>query len=234
MAPVILLSCGSSPRSSAAPLRMILTFALAVGSASAMPSSAAAQAPEPTYAPPPPVQTTSIVIEASTPPLAAEPRVEDGARVRFSLGITGGGFFGDVVGGMGGLYGQLGLQLNGTIAIYYQVHGMLGGFVSGGDTGSIGALLWNSVLFEVTLANIVQLGIGPALDAMAGCAASVEGAGCGSGFPFFGLDGRVALALGGTGPGTRGGFVIGFDVHPTFIDGGVSIGMVGSIGGQVY
>jgi hypothetical protein len=58
--------------------------------------------------------------------------------------------------------------------------------------------------------------------------------GCSNPGPFFGLDARAALALGGTRPGTRGGFVVAADFHPTFADGAISMSLLLSLGGQIY
>jgi hypothetical protein len=173
--------------------------------------------------------TTMVVVGGEAPD---EPR--DYARVRFHAALAGGGFLGDVLGGMGGLSLGIGVQFDQYFGLFYQAQGFAGGFIEGGQAGMIGAFLFNSVLFDVTLGHVLQLGVGPSLDFIAGCGASAAAAGCGDGGPFFGIDGRVALALGGHDVGTRGGFLISADVHPTFFPGGVSVALVLGLGGQVY
>lgn len=173
---------------------------------------------------------TTVVVGGADGSVAAH----DYARVRFHAALAGGGFFGDVLGGMGGLSLGIGVQFDQYFGLFYQAHGMLGAFIEGGQAGAVAALLYNSVLFDVTLGHVVQIGAGPSLDFIAGCGASAGGAGCGDGGPFFGLDARVALALGGHDVGTRGGFLISADVHPTFFPGGVSVALLLGIGGQVY
>ncbi len=192
---------------------------------------AAAVVAAPVAAAPAAAPVTTVVV---APAPAPAPEREDYARVRFHAALVGGGFFGDVAGGMGGLTLGLGVQLNQYFGLFYQAHGLLGAFIEGGQDGAIAALLYNSAIFDVTLGHFFQFGAGPSLDFLAGCAAGASGAGCGDGGPFFGLDGRVALALGGNDVGTRGAFVVSADIHPTFYPGGVSLAFILGLGGQVY
>lgn len=192
-----------------------------------------AEAPARTVAP---VSTTVVVQAPARPedaPPATAPR-EDHARVRFHAALAGGGFFGDVVGGMGGLSVGLGVQFNQWVGLYYQAHGMLAALIEGGQDAVLAAIMYNSVIVDVTLGHVFQIGAGPSLDFLAGCAAGGSGAGCGDAGPFFGIDARVALALGGHDVGTRGGFLISADLHPTFYPNGVSLALVLGVGGQVY
>lgn len=205
-------------------------------------STARAQEQEPEAGPTaaPPSASTTVVVQAPAAPAPAAPATpapeahEDYARVRFHAALVGGGFFGDVVGGMGGLSLGLGVQFNQWVGLFYQAHGMLGALIEGGQDAVLGAFMYNSVIVDVTLGHVFQVGVGPSLDLLAGCAAGASGAGCGDGGPFFGLDARVALALGGHDVGTRGGFLIAADLHPTFYPSGVSLALVLGVGGQVY
>ncbi|MEQ8458983.1 MAG: hypothetical protein RLO52_29275 [Sandaracinaceae bacterium] len=191
-----------------------------------------AEAPARTVAP----VSTTVVVQAPARPEDAPPEAapEDHARVRFHAALAGGGFFGDVVGGMGGLSVGLGVQFNQWVGLYYQAHGMLAALIEGGQDAVLAAIMYNSVIVDVTLGHVFQIGAGPSLDFLAGCAAGGSGAGCGDAGPFFGIDARVALALGGHDVGTRGGFLISADLHPTFYPNGVSLALVLGVGGQVY
>ncbi|GAB5549385.1 MAG: hypothetical protein SangKO_091450 [Sandaracinaceae bacterium] len=191
-----------------------------------------AEAPARTVAP----VSTTVVVQAPARPEDAPPAAapEDHARVRFHAALAGGGFFGDVVGGMGGLSVGLGVQFNQWVGLYYQAHGMLAALIEGGQDAVLAAIMYNSVIVDVTLGHVFQIGAGPSLDFLAGCAAGGSGAGCGDAGPFFGIDARVALALGGHDVGTRGGFLISADLHPTFYPNGVSLALVLGVGGQVY
>ncbi len=210
----------------------------------------AQEAPSPD-AEPRPAATTTVVVQAPAAPVAAAPASpvaaappvapppeaaprEDHARVRFHAALAGGGFFGDVVGGMGGLSVGLGVQFNQWVGLYYQAHGMLAALIEGGQDAVVAAIMYNSVIVDVSLGHVFQIGAGPSLDFLAGCAAGGSGAGCGDAGPFFGIDARVALALGGHDVGTRGGFLISADLHPTFYPNGVSLALVLGVGGQVY
>ncbi len=159
---------------------------------------------------------------------------EDDARFRFGLTATGGGFIGDVDGGMGGLSLSLGVQLNEHLGVYYHGHGLVGAFASGPDEGAVLFLSMNALMADVTLGSMVQLGAGPSLDYLAGCGANAEEAACGSGGPFFGINGRVALTLGDSDPGGRGAFILTADIHPTFLAEGTAVSILLGIGGQAF
>ena len=162
---------------------------------------------------------------------------EDYTRLRFGMGVAGGGFVGDLNGGIGGLYAQFGVQFNNVLALFYQSHGLVGAFAessSYSEGGAVTALWWNTAMLELTLGGTFQVGAGPSLDLIAGCVATAAGSGCSDSGPYFGIDGRVAVAIGGKGPGTRGGVAIGADIHPTFFPDGYTLALVATIGGQVY
>lgn len=197
-------------------------------SAALSPASAGAQG-----APPPPSPPPSSPPPSASPPPSYEPAERpDPTRVRFAAGLAGGGVFGDATGGMGGLFLQLGVQLGSPFAIYYQAHPMLGAWVSS-SSGAFAAMLWNAALGELTLFDHLQLGVGPSIDLIAGCAASTSAAGCGDG-AFFGIDDWLGVAIGSSGPGRRGGLMIGADIHPTFIPNGALVAFVLGIGGGMY
>lgn len=176
---------------------------------------------------------------------------EDGMRLRFGLGAAGGGFANSIQGVYGGLYLQLGVQFNSWFALYYQTQGLVGGYLAE-LSGKFAGFWYNEVLAEVTIANFLQVGAGPSIDVIKGCEAGVRNVqmevpgtgmsvevpepyqGCGKEAFFWGGDARVAMALGGTGPGTRGGLVIGADGHISFFPTGNVIGFFLTLGGQIY
>lgn len=172
------------------------------------------------------------------------PEVEanpDYARARFHLGAIGGFFFGGDAGGMGGLTAALGIQFNQYLALYAQSIGMFGAFIDApAQQGAVAAFWFNSILFDVTIAHFLQLGAGPSMDFYAAFACDGGSVTCQNFFqgPLFGLDGRVALAVGGHDVGTRGAFFVAADLHPTFYDRGGSVSAVFallfSVGGMVY
>jgi hypothetical protein len=142
----------------------------------------------------------------------------DRPRLRLAFGVTGGPYIGDNIGGAGGFWGQAGVQINRLIAVYYQTHAMLGAVGSrsnydgcGGDSLScsfFGGIWLNEIMIDFTIQDVLQLGVGPSFDLF-----SVNN--FTEGFP--GLDARIGVALGRRGRWRRTGFMLGLDVHPTFI-----------------
>lgn len=187
-------------------------------------------------APPPPA-----TVAAPPPPAAAPaaPGPSDGPRLRFGFGLAGGTFvptnwtridrFG---GAMGGLTGQIGIQFNRFLGLTYNAFGMGGYFergFQGTTTGEGVAVFYNSALLDLTLGNLVQFGAGPALHFFAGCSANLGAvtATCSDTGPHFGMNGRVALVL--------GGFTVAADIHPTFYtNADPLIGMTLSVGGVTF
>ncbi|MBZ0120411.1 MAG: hypothetical protein K8H88_25695 [Sandaracinaceae bacterium] len=164
----------------------------------------------------------------------------DYTRVRFHGGVGGGVFLGNINGGMGGLDFGIGVQFNQYLALFAQSMGMLGAFIDAPAlSGAVAAFWFNSILLDVTIAHFLQLGAGPSLD-FVGALACDSTAGCmsGSAGPFFGLDGRVALAIGGHDVGTRGAFYVAAHLHPVFYDDGggfkAVFALLFSLGGMVY
>jgi hypothetical protein len=128
---------------------------------------------------------------------------------RWAFGVTGGPYIGANVGGAGGFWGQAGVQINALIGVYYQTHAMLGAVGNrAGDQAFFGGIWNNEVLVDFTFADFFQLGVGPSFDLFSVNSFT-------EGFP--GLDGRIGFALGRRAWGHRSGFMLGVDVHPTFI-----------------
>ncbi len=160
----------------------------------------------------------------------------DRPRLRFALGATGGPYIGDNIGGAGGLWGQLGVQLNRLIAIYYQTHAMLGavgarGSACGTDCSFFGGIWLNEVMIDFTIQNVFQIGVGPSYDVFS-LNSFTEG--------FFGFDARIGVALGNRNRWRRGGLFLGVDVHPTFITddtfptSSVATSVLLTLGGGIY
>jgi hypothetical protein len=128
---------------------------------------------------------------------------------RWAFGVTGGPYIGANVGGAGGVWGQAGVQINQLIGVVYQTHAMIGAVGDrAGDQTFIGGIWNNEVIVDFTFADFFQLGVGPSFDLFSVNSFT-------EGFP--GLDARVGFALGHRAWGHRTGFMIGVDVHPTFI-----------------
>ncbi len=143
-------------------------------------------------------------------------------------------------GGGGGAGVQLGVQLNDMFGVYYSGTGAIGVAGSSGATGSgasAGAFVYNSVMGDVTLANILQLGLGPSLDTLAFGSSDVSTSGSQAtalGGTYFGVQTRVGIAVGGSKPGRHGRFMLGLEVHPTFASGIVPISAFLTIGGGSF
>ena len=78
---------------------------------------------------------------------------------------------------------------------------------------------------EATFGNIFQIAGGPSLDYVAAGFSKVDANGttaAAAAGAFFGLNFRAGLAIGREGPGRRSRFMLGFELHPTFL-GGVGV-----------
>ena len=172
--------------------------------------------------PPPPPPPPRVVIEAPPPPppyYYGRPRpmfAPEGdinrPHLRWAFGATGGPYIGGNLGGAGGLWGQLGVQINQLLGVYYQTHAMIG--VVGNRAGNdvfFGGIWNNEVMVDFTFADVFQVGVGPSFDIFS-VNSFTEG--------FFGLDARIGVGLGRRVWGHRSGFMLGVDVHPTFITDG--------------
>jgi hypothetical protein len=171
------------------------------------------------------------------PGMYAPPR-RDPIRVRFGIDGTGGAMFrhGNDA-GFGGLRGRIGLQLGDWFAIYYQATGLVGAFMHGnsGEDRALG-MLFNTGMLEVTVFDMVQLGVGPSADIIWGCSEHGQsGTTCNNNGPYFGLDGRVAVAILPHMGGNRMGLTLSADVHPTWIDSDhIGLSVLGGIGFDVF
>lgn len=193
-------------------------------------------------APPPP---TIYVAPPPPPRYYARPRPYyygpgpglDQPHLRFAFGATGGPYIGDNIGGAGGLWGQLGVQINRLVAVYYQTHAMVGVVGSRGTCGGsldcsfFGGIWLNEVMIDFTIQDVFQIGVGPSIDLFS-INNFTEG--------FFGFDARIGVALGNRNPWRRGGFFLGVDVHPTFVTdntfptSSVATAVLLTIGGGIY
>ncbi|AKF10335.1 hypothetical protein DB32_007484 [Sandaracinus amylolyticus] len=188
--------------------------------------------------PPPMTTTTSGGVE-----LGSEPRTEgpmyieqpapELARFRLGASAIGGGIIGDLDGWLVGANLRVGTQLGPWFAFYYAPT-----FLYGGLSDSDGAFVfWSSFVGEVTLWDIVSVGVGPSVDIYDDCDPRVRAnAACSRvDETFFGLHGRVALNLGAGGPGERGAVSVSFEVHPTWFGEDLSaVAMLGGVGAELY
>ncbi len=168
--------------------------------------------------PPPPPPRVVVVAQPPPPPPPyyygrRRGMVEEGditrPHVRWAIGATGGPYIGANIGGAGGLWGQLGVQINPLLGVYYQTHAMIGGVGDrAGNSIFIGGIWNNEVMVDFTFADVFQVGVGPSYDVFS-VNSFTEG--------FFGIDGRIGVAFGQRRWGHRSGFMLGVDIHPTFI-----------------
>lgn len=142
------------------------------------------------------------------------------SRPRARVGVQGdiGGVSNTDAGFGVGLTGQLGWQHTNLFSTYYQPRFFVGGYVAGNSSGSIAAI-YNSFMFNLTLASFFEIGIGPSLDLGVAniCRDRQAAGGCdGFGGAFFGTDFRIAFLIAG-GARRRAGFDIALQSHPTWI-----------------
>ena len=163
------------------------------------------------------------------------------AVARFRFGITGLGgaqWGGGPELGMGGAALRLGIQLGDWGAIYYQPTGLVGtAFEREGEGDSVLGQLWNTGVIELTIFDLVQIGGGPSADFIWGCEPTIQDeAACAAESVAFGLDGRLALVLGGMNqPGQRDGLVIEARFHASWYDTeDASVAVVGGVGYELY
>lgn len=160
---------------------------------------------------------------------------------RFRFGITGLGgaqWGGGPELGMGGAALRLGIQLGDWGAIYYQPTGLVASAMNRERDGdSILGQLWNTGMIELTIFDLVQIGGGPSADFVWGCDATIQDeVACAGESVAFGLDGRLALVLGGMGMvGQRQGFVLEARFHASWYDSeDAAIAVVGGAGYELY
>jgi hypothetical protein len=155
-------------------------------------------------------------------------------RLRFGVSGEGGGFFGAIHGGVGGLALRIGVQLNDIVAIYLQGQGLIGEYAPDPRPTSLVGFAFHEVMLEATLLDMIQLGAGPSLDVAWGCDATNDGAYCGRSGAFFGGNFRAAIVAFHRGPERRSGLVFSVDAHPTWLGNELSTTMLFGIGGEVY
>ena len=156
-------------------------------------------------------------------------------RLRFGVSGVGGGFVGDLEGGVGGISPRVGVQLSEHVALMVQGQYLIGRFIDG--TGEFAGVAFHAAMVELTAASVFQFGVGPSLDFWWGCDSDPGQVACSRSGPYLGADFRLAIVLGGAYDRTRSrtGFGISLDVHPTLLDAdrwGV-VGLLG-FGGEIY
>jgi hypothetical protein len=168
----------------------------------------------------------SILVLTLPLALAASIAAPAPARADFIFGVAaeGGGLVGPQQAAMGGVGLRLGFDVAGPLSLFVQSQGFLGRLTTGPEGGSAQGLMWNSLMVDLHF-GALHMGAGPSLDFAWGCTQGGPSEGCIHGAPLFGIDGRLALQF--------DHFVLSFDVHPTFLDGGVSTGLVGGLGWQL-
>jgi hypothetical protein len=201
---------------------------------------ASAQAPEavplaPASAAPAPAPAAATPAAPAVTP-ATTPEAEDPAdktRFRFAVHLVGGPWIlPDKSGGAGGIGFQLGAQINDNVGVYYN-----GTAAVGAGYGTAGAFVYNSVVPELTLANIFQVGAGPSLDSFAFGSVSLKNTGAKAvaiAGTFFGIQGRIGVAIGSSKPGKKGRFMLGLELHPTFIPEVTPVSVFVTIGGGSF
>lgn len=205
-------------------------------------------------APPPPAATTPS--PAAIPP--AHPTLSDeeaDAQGRMWIGFDLGGGVGTGASLSGPAFdGQFraGWVLSHSMAVFGNLTGVA--WVAGGGSSapgaanvSVGAVsgFFVTPMFALTPVDLFEVSAGPSLDILSGGGVSESvntGAGSTSvsagGFSgaYFGIDGRVALHLGGRNPDShrRRGFTISADVHPSFVPGGAVTFITGGLGADWF
>ncbi len=193
--------------------------------------SSAALAQEPTQAPPPVVGAAPAPAEAPAP----APKEDDG-RLWIGFNVNGGvGTGAHLSGPAGGGTFRIGYSLDHLMGSYGNIS-IIGWAASSseasaaGSNVSLGAIAGYQFtpMFALTPVDVFEVAAGPSLDYLTGGSETVTSAAGGSasvnGFSslYFGVDGRLALHLGGRNPETlrRRGFTLSADVHPSFVSGG--------------
>jgi hypothetical protein len=200
--------------------------------------------PEATPAPARPAETAPTVVVA--PAKAPEEGVRDGVRLRGGFSINGGVFLlpANPAGGAVSVAGRIGVQFNHYLGLYYQNTPSVGANMAHDKrSGTVVATDYNSVLVNLTLLHMLEIGAGPSLDYVALAKGSITLAGLGS--SAMGSTGtgvaagghaRVAFNIGGlsgNGP-RRSGFAIGVDAHPMFLSTGRALSLTAGVGAEWY
>jgi hypothetical protein len=142
----------------------------------------------------------------------------DTSRIRIGVEGGAGGEWGTPRGASVGLYGQLGLQLNNTFALFYQPSLIIHALSDDSDESDVFVAFGNLGMLDLTF-GALQLGVGGGIDV--GRFTECDENGCDDGgsrevHPAIG--GRVAAVIGvGTGR-ARLGIPIGLQIHSTFLN----------------
>lgn len=162
--------------------------------------------------------TTSFAPPPEETAAAAEPAPEEAAAadesrgtfafsgVRLGASLGGGFFVGSVSGGMGGIGAGLGAQF-GPLGFMYKFH-FFAGYAEAEGFGQNFYAAWNTIIVDYKFLRIFQIGIGPSMDFVWGCAVQA----CRDTGPYAGLEARFSVKL--------GPIKVGLGVHPTFFPGG--------------
>lgn len=153
------------------------------------------------------------------------------SRLRVGVSAVGGGFAGSTQGALGGLSPRVGVQLDDSCAIYLQGQWLLGEFLREPGRGTAG-FVFHALMFDLTVGDVLQLGGGPSLDYVFGCADPDQRACTGRG-PYLGADLRVAVLAGYRRPFGRAGPTFSLDLHPTWLGDDLFVTMLIGIGYEV-
>ena len=128
---------------------------------------------------------------------------------RVGISVAGGGFAGTVRGWYGGLQGRLGVQWSEGFATYVMSQGLVGTIGPDRGSGAVAGALLDTLMFEATIGEMIQLGGGPGFDFIWGCSSSQHPDVCSTVGPYFSLDARAALRI--------LAFTLSLDVHPMWL-----------------
>jgi hypothetical protein len=188
---------------------------------------------------------------APPPPGGEQPEgVRDRPRLRGGFSFNGGAFLlpNNPAGGAFSIAGRAGVQFNHWVSLYYQNTPIVGATAThdvsnGMRSGTVVFADYNSLLLNLTLLHLIDIGAGPSLDYVALATGSITPAGLatmasastGTGLAAGG-HGRFALNIGGlsgNGP-RRSGFSLGVDAHPMFLSTGKAMSLTAGLGAEWF
>jgi hypothetical protein len=184
------------------------------------------------------------------PPGAERPaeEVRDRVRLRGGFSVNGGVFLlpANPTGGAFSIAARAGVQFNHYVSLYYQNTPIVGATVAREGSMRSGTVVfadYNSLLLNLTLLHMIELGAGPSLDYVALARGSLMLAGLdssasastGTGLAAGG-HGRFAVNIGGlSGRGPRrSGFSLGIDAHPMFLSTGKALSITTGLGAEWF
>lgn len=203
---------------------------------------------EPTYGQPVQVVEQGYVYPQQPAPVPAVVAPVYVPHVRWGFSILGGvtDTGGNAAGGASGFGGasvRVGVQIRPEWGVYLNEQGLIGGYVmagSGWASTVVFATANTSLVGSYTLANRLELALGPSLDALSAVSVSVNSSG-GTAVGAYegtaiGLHMRAALMLGreNVTTGGRSGFSLSFEAHPTFYAGFTLTTLAVGLGGEWY